>query len=173
MDTLTPPLPHIRPRFKIITPRSEADIAASFRAQLANSTSGCTASINLGFISVFIPQAAQRYWSPQLTMTIESSEEGQVIRGLYGPKPTIWTMYMFFYFVLSTLLVFVSIIGFSNRSLGLPAGMLWWIPILLLLFIGLRLAARFGERLGRDQLRLLQDFAGEALEMDIAAQTYH
>ncbi len=173
MDSFKNPLPHVRPRFKIITPRSEADITASFKAQLAKSTSGCTASINPGFISVFIPKAAQHYWSPQLSMTIESSEEGQVIRGLYGPRPTIWTMFVFFYFLIGLLLVFISIIGFSNRSLGLPAGILWGVPVLLLLFLSLYAVSRFGERLGRDQLQLLQDFAGEALEIDIAIQTYH
>lgn len=167
------PLPHVRPRFKIVTPKTEAEIAQSFRDQLARSNSGCTASINPGFISVFIPQVAQHYWSPQLSLTIESTEEGQVIRGLYGPRPTIWTMFVFFYFIIGVLLVFISIIGFSNRSLGLEAGILWWVPVLLLLFLSLYAVSRFGERLGREQMLILSNLAEAALALDLEKETHH
>lgn len=167
------PLPHVRPRFKIVTPKKEAEIAQSFRDQLARSDSGCTASINPGFISVFIPQAKQHYWSPQLSMTIESTEEGQVIRGLYGPRPGIWTMFVFFYFIIGLLLVFISIIGFSNRSLGLPAGILWWVPALVVIFFSLYVVSRIGERLGREQMYILSNLAEAALAQEVEKETHH
>ncbi len=172
MDKINP-LPHVRPRFKIVTPKTEAEIAQSFRDQLARSSSGCTASINPGFISLFIPATEQHYWSPQLNMTIESTEEGQVIRGLYGPRPTIWTMFVFFYFIIGLLLVFISIIGFSNRSLGLEASILWWVPVLLLLFLSLYAVSRFGERLGREQLHTLSTLAEAALAQELETEIHH
>jgi hypothetical protein len=43
-----------------------------------------------------IPEHEQNYWSPELHITVEAVEGGSLVNGVVGPKPKIWTMFMFF-----------------------------------------------------------------------------
>ena len=65
----------IRPRFKVRTSKSQAEIEAMINGFLKTEGCICKGKINHGFGTITIPKVEQHYWSPQLTKTI-----AQIIR---------------------------------------------------------------------------------------------
>jgi hypothetical protein len=158
-------VPHVRPRFRVVSPLTKEDIEQRFSEALEADGVKIIGRVNPGFISLFIPHEEQHYWSPQLNITLENSPEegGRIIRGLYGPRPAVWTMFVFFYFLIGLATVFVTIIGLSNLTLGHYPWQLWLALGLVLLLSSIYGVSRFGERLGRDQMVRLHIFAEQAL----------
>jgi hypothetical protein len=95
-----------------------------------------------------IPENERHYWSPQLTLQVEKRGDGSYIRGLYGPNPTVWTMFVFFYTLFAVIGLIGTIFGLSQLQLGYPAWALWALPISLVAIAALYLAARRGQRIG-------------------------
>lgn len=111
-----------------------------------------------------IPVEEQHYWSPQLSLTIEDkADEGALIRGLYGPRSSVWLMFVFLYSSLGAISLFVAITGFSQLSLGMSAPALWALPVAAVIALTLYLFAKAGERLGKDEMHRLRNFMDAAL----------
>jgi hypothetical protein len=156
------PFSEVRPRFQIQTEKSMDAIAADIRSALARPGATCRGQVNTGFISLYIPVEEQHYWSPRLTITLEEADGGVLLRGLYGPRPAVWTMFVFFYTLLGFGIMVVGIVGSANRSLGLPSGILWWIPVMAVLILSLYLVAYAGKKMGYDQMVTLHHFLEDA-----------
>lgn len=121
------------------------------------------------FITIYPIEKDQHYWSPQLTITIEETDKGSLIRGLYGPKPSVWTMFIFFYSFIGFATMIVAMIGLSFWSLDKDASILWWVPALILLFFSLYLVAYLGQKFGQKQMIYLHHFMEECLGERIEA----
>jgi hypothetical protein len=111
-----------------------------------------------------IPENERHYWSPQLTLQVEKRGDGSYIRGLYGPNPTVWTMFVFFYTLFAVIGLIGTIFGLSQLQLGYPAWALWALPISLVAIAALYLAARRGQRIGSQQTHILDRFWRQSLE---------
>ncbi|MBX2872723.1 MAG: hypothetical protein KTR30_11500 [Saprospiraceae bacterium] len=107
------------------------------------------------------------YWSPQLSILLDEEEEQTLIRGRYGPKPNVWTLFTMSYLAISILSVFISIIGFSRLSLGLSADILWVLPVLAVAAIALYISSQLGQKLGAEQTFTLHHFFEEVLGQKI------
>lgn len=153
----------IRPRFQIVSPDSEADIAQLLKNRVQQGECACRVSIIPGFIVLKIPADQRHYWSPQLSLSLEPSDEGTLIRGLYGPNPTIWAMFAFLYAGIGLLALFIMIIGFSAKSLGNSAPILWALPVLGGVAALLYVFAQTGQKLGAEQTFTLHRFFEETV----------
>ncbi|MDC1451284.1 hypothetical protein N8371_02550 [Vicingaceae bacterium] len=116
---------------------------------------------------IHILKQDQHFWFPQLTVTVEEVEGITEIRGLFGPKPSVWTMFIFFYCIVGFLTIISTMVGLSNLSLDKPAGILWLTPVLILLFLSIYLVSNFGKKLGKDQLVILHNFFEKALNIKV------
>lgn len=148
----------IRPRFQIESSLSMELLTEKFRLALSDKNAPCKGQVNPGFSTFYLPVEEQHYWSPQLSISFEESEKGCVVRGLYGPRPAVWTMFVFFYSVIAFLILVISVIAFANISLGHYTGILYFIPILIFIFLTLYFVADMGQRMGHDQMLILQGF---------------
>ncbi len=148
----------IRPRFKKIASLSEKEIVDRFKNALERPDAPVTGTIVDHHIFLKIPADQQHYWSPQLDLEIEETEEGSLIRGLFGPKPSVWFMFVFFYVLLGFISMVVAIMGFSQWNLGLSARILWFLPVALILFLFIFFTAKTGQKLGKEEMFLLYDF---------------
>jgi len=153
----------IRPRFKHTSRYSSKEIHQIIESHLDDPSCSCTGSISPGFITLKIPQEDRHYWSPQLTLSIEDQEGGSIIRGLYGPNPRVWSMFMFGYAALGSITFFVGIIGFSNYSLGADSRILWLLPLLIGLALVLYIIAQLGQKTGAQQMFTLHHFYEDVL----------
>ena len=108
-------------------------------------------------VIIKVPKADQHYWSPQLTLELEDKEESTLIRGLFGPKPGVWTMFVFFYSAIGFLTLMGLIFGLSQMMLDMNPFGLWSVPAGGFLLIGLFIMSKIGQRLGQEQMRQMND----------------
>lgn len=154
----SPPLHRVRPRFKVETSYSSEDLALKIKTALEEEDAPCIGRIRHGFGTIHVPREEQHYWSPQLNVTLEETENGTLVRGLYGPRPAVWTMFIFFYSIIGFATMIIAMIGLSNLTLDKSGAILWLIPVLVLAFLSLYLVAYFGKKMGHDQMVTLHKF---------------
>lgn len=152
----------IRPRFSEEVSLKKETALEHFKTQLEASET-VVASIWEHHIVLKIPQDEQHFWSPQLTVSFEEIDAGTQIRGLCGPRPSVWMMFVFFYFILGFTGVMVMIMGFAQMNLGLPAGILWLLPAIGVLTLMVFLTARMGQKLAKEEMERLFKFYQETL----------
>lgn len=157
----------IRPRFKVNVPQSPEQIADQLKNEMDKGHTGIHGTLIKGHATLSLPKEDQHYWSPQLGLSFESSDTGSVLRGLYGPRPEVWTMFVLFYSIIGFAALVISIIGYSNWTLGQSAQILWAVPVLMVVFLTLYLVSYFGQKMGRNQMILLHTFVEGALKIEI------
>jgi hypothetical protein len=157
----------VRPRFQVVTKDDFGQLEERIRIALKEENAPCTGRVNSGYITLYLPAEEQHYWSPQLSLTMDETEEGTLLRGLYGPRPTVWTMFVFFYALLGFAILVISIIGMANRSLEKSGAILWLVPLLAIAFLSLYLVAFFGQKAGHDQMVTLHQFLDESTGLNI------
>lgn len=105
-----------------------------------------------GHIYIRIHPAQQHFWSPQLHLTFAQENEQVIVRGLYGPNPSLWAVFFFGYVAIGVLSLFIGMWGFARYSLGLDASILWIIPGLGVLALILYAASQAGQKMGAQQM---------------------
>jgi hypothetical protein len=148
----------IRPRFKIWLNATLAEVQQHIERDLNKPDSTCQGVFTHGHFYIKLPQREQHFWSPQLNVSLEPSENGTIIRGLYGPNPTLWVFFALCYGALGILILFISIVGLSNWSLDIDASILWIVPILLLIMLGIYVFNLMGKNVAAKQMQILQHF---------------
>ncbi|MCG8308120.1 MAG: hypothetical protein MI975_12065 [Cytophagales bacterium] len=157
----------IRPRFKEKLNLPPEEIIRKIQKGLEDNRESWLGKIVDHHIIIKIPAKDQHYWSPQLTLELEGQNGETLIRGLFGPKPAVWTMFVFFYSSIGFLTLMGLIFGLSQMMLNMKAYGLWAFPIGSALISGLFLLSKIGQRLGRDQMQRLVDLLHRSLEMPI------
>ncbi|NND34674.1 MAG: hypothetical protein HKN76_18960, partial [Saprospiraceae bacterium] len=120
----------IRPKFELSYPERSAVVIDRLNKKLAQEPLFDVVEIPGHFI-LKIKKEDQHYWSPQLNLAIEDQSDGAKIRGRYEPHHNVWTLFVLIYLALAILCLFVIIFGLSQWGLGLPAKILWILPLLL------------------------------------------
>lgn len=114
------------------------------------------------------PSYSKKFWSPQMDINLEHDEEsGQVrVRCMIGPSSTVWTMFMFFYGILGFAGLIGLMIGTSQWSMDKTPWGLWIFGAAAILGGVLHLASLEGQRLSRDEMRLMKQFLDKSLGCD-------
>ncbi len=108
------------------------------------------------------------YWSPQLNLRIEADDENEEqtkVSGLIGPRPAVWTLFMFIYFVVGTLGLFISSFAVSKIMMGVSSNLIAVFPITIVFLLTAYGVGKYGERLAKDQMELLKDFVRQVVDM--------
>lgn len=158
----------IRPRIRFESRLTSSQLVGVIKDHLQKPEVNCDGVAIPGFVTIYPLEKDQHYWSPQLTLTIEDIETGSLVRGLYGPKPSVWTMFMFFYSFIGFITMIALMISLSYWSLGQESLIFWSVPALILLFLSLYLVAYLGQKFGHKQMiyvhKFLEDCIGERIE---------
>lgn len=163
------PVYTVRPRFRLETDLPAKEIAGRIDKGLKEGGCPCIGEAHSRYASLKIPERDQHYWSPQLTITMEENEEGTIIRGLYGPRPAVWTMFVFFYSALGFAALIIGIIGLSKMTLGESTQILWLVPLLIVFILSLYHVAYIGKKKGHDQMELLHRFLERSTGLEFDA----
>lgn len=153
----------LRPRIRIITQLSQAEILDRIGKRLKSSDSALEGQVVQEHAFIRIPENRQHYWSPELHVWAREEDNETIVYGVMGPKPKIWTMFMFFYTGVITSAFFGSSYGIIQLMLGMEAPFLWSIPLGLLGIALVFGAARYGQYRGGEQMVELQDFLEAAV----------
>lgn len=160
----------IRPRFKFDLELKPKEIVQRFQHFLSLENAPCQGQADETYATLFYPKNKRNYWSPQLTLLIEEEEFGSHVRGLYGPRPAVWTMFVFFYALIGLLVIFASVIGGSQYMLGKSSWVIWTVPILLALFGSLYMVAQAGKKKGRPEMKEMHHFLMHILGLKSSAE---
>ena len=153
----------LRPHCKIQTKKSQGEVLELIRKKLSEEKEIVHGQVVQAHAFLRIPEKDQHYWSPELHVWVREQDGSTIVSGVVGPKPKIWTMFMFFYFVVLGLSFFGGIYGIIQWQLEMAAPFLWSIPagiVGILLVYG---AASFGQNKGKDQMLLLRGFLDRAV----------
>lgn len=162
MDTS---ITHIRPRFRLEIPYNNEFITNRVKSMLAKDTPHIDGKLVNNHLILDIVGEEVHYWSPQLNFRIDKDElnpEHTILAGLIGPRPPVWTMFMFIYFGVGVIAFLISSYGFSKWMLGEFTYYLFAFPIAILFMLTAYKAGKYGESLGADQVEILKDFVREA-----------
>lgn len=136
------------------------------KALLAEAPENVRAGVKGNHITLDIVGEDVHFWSPQLNFRIEPNEEvpeETTIAGLIGPRPNVWTLFMFVYFSVGIAGLFISTYGASRYLMGEFSYAIWALPLAGLFMLTAYQAGKFGERLGADQVELLKQFVRDTI----------
>ena len=159
---------HIRPRFKFEIGTPKAIVLEQIATLLDSQKESVTGTIIDNHIILDILAKDRHYWSPQLNFRVEADEDDpakSVIYGLIGPRPAVWTLFMFIYFGVGALGFFISAFGVSKLMLGEYSNLILALPLAILFMLTAYGTGKYGERLGADQIEVLKQFVRDALAL--------
>lgn len=158
---------HLRPRFKMNFSESQDVLISKFKKNLKSENCNYCSKIVDGHIVIDVPVDENHFWSPQLNIEIEKMNGDEtIVKGLFGPKPQLWTLFMFFHFAMAAAFVGFSIMTYVQWTLKEDNSMALLIVIgLPILWIVMYFLGRIGRRKGHKQMDELYGFMMKTLEV--------
>jgi len=154
----------LRPRFKFNVTQNNTPILEIFEHLKTSQKEFIVSRID-DHVFIKIPKAKQHFWSPQLHLEINENEsEGSTIYGLFGPNPTVWTLFMFFHFIVAGLFIGFAIWSYVNWSLdNAYAIQLFATLFTIVIWFALYFGGRLGKKTGMAQMHDLHHFMRDTL----------
>lgn len=158
----------LRPRFQIDMDCDSESAIARIK-EMKEQTDTFKITIVDDHVFIKIPKDKQHFWSPQLDLQFQDKEEnesGCTLFGLFGPKPAVWTMFMFLHFVVASLFIAFGIWAYTNASLDSPyVVQLFLMGLMVIGWFVLYFAGRMGKTAGRDEMISQYQFMKHALNI--------
>lgn len=149
----------LRPRFKMDLNYGNEFVLKTFED--AKSTSKTYKIVRVDdHVFIRLPKHEQQFWSPQLHLEInEIDTKTSTLHGLFGPNPTVWTMFMFLHFLVAGLFIAFGIWTYTNWTLkNAFAFPLMMTLLMVVAWFVLYFAGRFGRAKGKSEMHGLYDF---------------
>ncbi|MGY0393202.1 GTP-binding protein [Bizionia sp. KMM 8389] len=155
----------LRPRFKKELSLPNTAVIQLF-ADAKKSQKAFIIAIIDDHIFLKLPKSQQHFWSPQLHLEVnEINHETSQLHGLFGPNPTVWTMFMFFHFIVAGLFVGFGVWAYTNWSLNNSFAVQLGIMLLLvIIWFVLYFAGRIGRDSSKEQMHELHDFMNKIIK---------
>lgn len=156
----------LRPRFSKDLPYSFEDTIIAFE-KVKKNTKDVIVTIAEHHVFLKIPKHKQHFWSPQLDLELfEQENNTTLLKGLFGPKPAVWTLFMFLHFAVGSLFLGFGIWAYTNASLKNPYVLQMVLMVLMVIaWVVLYFAGSMGKHAGKKEMYQLYNF----MEKTIAA----
>lgn len=156
----------VRPKFKITSEKPVRELVDLINRKLESNTSVPVEGKVFHTHGLFrITPEQQHYWSPQLNISFEETDEHKtIIRGMYGPHPSVWAVFLMGYALLGIGTLVISLLGLVRMSLKLDSSILWTLPFLVGGLVILWFLAQTGQKVGVEQTFIIHHFFEEAIE---------
>lgn len=141
----------IRPRFKHFIKADKDELEHAINTALSHEKQFDFHHIP-DHICIKIHPNERHMWSPQLDISFEPEGDTVIVRGLYGPNPTLWALFFFGYVVIGIATMAIVLWGFSVKSIGLETNVFWGIPALAIAAVVLYMVSQTGQKLGAQQM---------------------
>lgn len=156
----------LKPRFKISCDQSAESIMAKFKDKFDSGDCDYCSKIVDHHIVIDVPKKEDHFWSPQLHVEVEKDDENTtIVRGLFGPKPQVWTFFMFIHFAVAVAFIVFFVVAYTQWSLKQEYSFALVICIAMpILWIVLYILGQLGKKKGYQQMLELDDFLKKVLE---------
>ncbi len=150
----------LRPRFQIDLTENKEIIINKFKQSFKNPDCEFLGKIVDHHIVIDVPKKQNHFWSPQLHIEIEEVDQTKsLLKGLFGPKPQVWTLFMFLHFGVAIIFIGFAILAYTQWMLKtdyvLSTSIVCSLPVFwfVMYFLG-----RIGKQTGHDQMQQIHDF---------------
>ncbi|KAA5826217.1 GTP-binding protein [Algibacter amylolyticus] len=157
----------LRPRFTLEIPRPNESVLSDFEnAKLTQKDFIVTRVDDHVFIK--FPKEQQHFWSPQLHLEVNKTDDNSSsLHGLFGPNPTVWTLFMFLHFLVAGFFIAFAIWTYTNMTLKQGYAVQASITLLMvLLWVTLYFAGSIGKASSIKDMRLLNTFMNSILGIE-------
>ncbi|PCI35844.1 MAG: GTP-binding protein [Flavobacteriaceae bacterium] len=156
---------HLRPRFRDELSIPPEELLAKFEKAISHDSFKFKGTIIGNHVILDISSTENHFWSPQLNITIEKGQEkASLLRGLFGPKPQIWTFFMFIHFAVALAFVGFGIMAYVKMNLGksylIPLVLCSAMPVIWLVLYAI---GQLGRQKGRAQMIALNNFMNDVI----------
>jgi hypothetical protein len=154
----------LKPRFTVRSILEPNDVLKKFDVELSGEGAPVAGSVFTSSVVLKIPDEDVHFWSPQLQLSVEPNVDGgSILHGQFGPRPSVWTLFVAVYFAVAFLAAIGGIFGYSQLTLGGSGSALWSIPIGIALALIVYFIARFGRFLGTSQMYYLRQYLADTI----------
>lgn len=153
----------IRPRFRQLRNEKPEVIENALKKKIEINKDQFTGIFLENHITIKIHPRNRHFWSPQLNLSLEIIHDITVIRGLYGPNPTVWAVFFFGYSSLGIITLISGMLILSQYMLGLETKLWWVIPACIISALILYIIAQMGQKIGASQMFDLHHFYEETV----------
>ncbi len=154
----------MRPRFALEFPATADEVMDCIRSMLETEGPGYGGTSARRCAELFVDESERRFWSPHLSIQVQEQGKGSVLSGRFSPRPEVWTLIMFVYFLMAFAVVFGSAYGYVQWLLGSTPWGLLAVPGGIAVIVLLHAASIVGQRLSDDQMELLRSRLDTLLE---------
>jgi hypothetical protein len=148
----------LRPRFDRALRCSKKEAMDLMRSTLDDPDIHIRCSVFRNSCVLKVPLDDVRFWSPQLQLSIEEKSDDEAeLHGIYGPRPSVWSIFIAAYSAIAFLGTMGMIYGYSQWSIGEPAVALWSGPVAIFVAMVVWIIGRFGRSRGMSQMLMLRD----------------
>lgn len=156
----------LKPRFKMKFDESQEEILAKFKENLKDKDCKYCSKQSGNHIFLDVPKAEEHFWSPQLQVEVIKVEKDKTtIKGILGPKPQVWTMFIFFHFVLALAFVVFFVLFYVKWSMEKEYTFYKYMLIILpIIWIIMYFVGQTGKKLAYQQMLELDNFLKRILK---------
>nr|WP_321231598.1 GTP-binding protein [uncultured Psychroserpens sp.] len=155
----------LRPRFKFHVKHDHEMLLKLFEETKGIQSDFIVSRVD-DHVFIKIPKEKQHFWSPQLHLEINKNDTNShsMIYGLFGPNPTVWTLFMFFHFIVAGLFIGFAIWTYVNWSLGNDYAIQLFVTLFtIVIWFALYFGGRLGKRTGMNEMHQLHHFMRDTL----------
>ena len=155
----------LRPRFKIELNKQHTTVLEAFEAKKHDQSQFIVSRID-DHVFIKLPKAEQHFWSPQLHLEINDLENNKSqLYGLFGPNPTVWTLFMFMHFIVAGLFVAFCVWAYSNYALKVNYQLqVWGLIGMTIIWFVLYFAGRMSKTSNQKEMTDLYTFMSRVLD---------
>jgi ABC-type multidrug transport system fused ATPase/permease subunit len=156
----------LKPRFKMeLEDKSVDEVLNAFKENLAKNDCKYCSKISGNHIFLDVPKEENHFWSPQMQVEIlKNKNDKTIVKGIIGPKPQIWTFFMFVHFIIATLFVVFFVWFYTNWTLNKDYQFQKYMLLILpILSVGLYFFGQSGKRIAYNQMVELDRFLMEII----------
>lgn len=153
-----------RPRFKMFTTLTKEEYAENLKHYLVEHQAEFGGNVNKEMATICVKTAEEDYWKPNLSLRTEEEDGQVVIRGVFGPSSSVWTFFMFLYFLFTILWMTFFTMYFVESQID-SHEFPWALPasfVMLACIAATYAAARIGQNKAKDEMKMLRRFAEES-----------
>jgi hypothetical protein len=155
----------LRPRFKFEIDSNHESVVSAFEKKKSQQDDFIVTRVD-DHVFIKLPKEKQHFWSPQLHIEInEKDSNTSLLYGLFGPNPTVWTLFMFFHFMVGGLFIAAAIWSYSNWALKTSYAIQVSLMLLMvLIWFTLYFIGRIGKGSSKNEMHALHVFMNKTLE---------
>ncbi|ATA76381.1 conserved hypothetical protein [Capnocytophaga canimorsus] len=108
----------LRPRFRRESSKTPEELLERVKFLKSELKNDYEFTISDKHLWIYLHKQRRKFYSPHLHLEFEPHENGgTLIRALFGPDPTLWTLFMFLHFVVAGIFLFFCVTAYSHYIL--------------------------------------------------------